>query len=43
MKNNQRVTDLVKGENFDLVADSQDILNRSKDGFCQLMNVEGFR
>jgi len=37
----QPTTDLVKGENGDLLADSHYILNGWRKYFCQLLNVQG--
>jgi hypothetical protein len=34
-------TNMVKEENGDLLADSHSILNRWKNYFCQLLNVQG--
>jgi hypothetical protein len=40
-KGYQPRTNMVKEENGDLLADSQSILNRCKNYFCQLLNVHG--
>jgi hypothetical protein len=40
-KGYQPKTNLVKGENGDILADSHSILSRWKNYFCQLLNVQG--
>jgi hypothetical protein len=40
-KGYQPITNMVKEENGDLLAESHSILNRWKNYFCQLLNVHG--
>jgi hypothetical protein len=42
-KGYQPRTNMIKYENGDLLADSQSILNRWKNYFCQLLNLHGVR
>jgi hypothetical protein len=42
-KGYQPRTNLVKGENGDLLADSHNILNRWTNYFSQLLNISDFR